>query len=160
MTYNIRNGGRPDRLPALAAVIAQARPDILALQELRGFTSARLAGLAADLGMRAHLAGSLFGQPVGILVGPALPVVHSGRLRRPFHHGIPFVTVGTGLGPVTVVAAHLHPLSGGRRLREARWLADFARRREPALLLGDLNSLDPWTDHTDRLSRLATACLL
>jgi exodeoxyribonuclease-3 len=55
-----------------------------------------------------------------------------------------------------VVITHLNPFSPYRRLREARFLA--ARHRPakgPVLLAGDLNSLDPGTDHTARLAALS-----
>jgi endonuclease/exonuclease/phosphatase family metal-dependent hydrolase len=61
---------------------------------------------------------------------------------------------GGGGGPLTVLGAHLCPYSGARRLREARRLARVADAARPVLLLGDLNSLDPWTDHTATLARL------
>ncbi|GAA1742245.1 endonuclease/exonuclease/phosphatase family protein [Luedemannella helvata] len=154
MTYNLLRGGRPDRLPAIMSVITDARPDVLALQELGAMTARRFAGFGADLGMRGRMSTSWFGQPVGILVRDAVTIRHGGRVRRPFHHGAPVLTIDTSLGPLTVLAAHLHPLSGRRRLREARWLAAYAGRRRPALLLGDLNSLDPWDDHARRLADL------
>ena len=154
MTYNLLHGGRPDRLPAIMAVIADARPDVLALQELGAMTARRFAGLATDLGMRGHMSASWFGQPVGLLARDGVTIRHAGRVRRPFHHGAPVLTIDTSLGPLTVLAAHLHPLSGSRRLREARWLAAYAAARRPALVMGDLNSLDPWDDHAQRLADL------
>jgi exodeoxyribonuclease III len=154
LTYNVCDGGRPDRLARITDVIAAAGADIVALQELRGFTSARLDGLAASLRMRGHLARSCTGQPVGLLLGPRFSVARAGRVRRPFHHNAAYARLDTSVGRLTVLSAHLHPGSGARRLREARWLAAFAARRRPALLLGDLNTLDPWTDHTARIAGL------
>jgi len=61
--------------------------------------------------------------------------------------------VPTSAGPLTVVSTHLNPFSPYRRLREARWLA--ARYASGLVLLaGDLNSLDPGTEHAARLARL------
>jgi exodeoxyribonuclease-3 len=40
-------------------------------------------------------------------------------------------------------------------MREARWLAArYASRKRLVVLAGDLNSLDPGTDHADELARL------
>ncbi|SCG65964.1 exodeoxyribonuclease-3 [Micromonospora echinaurantiaca] len=161
LTWNIRTGGRdrggPDRQDRLLTVLTGQRPDVLALQELRGFDAGALAGLAARLGMRGHLARSCFGQPVAVLVRPPWRVVGAGPLRRPFHHAAQRVVLATGAGPLTVLSTHLDPYSGTRRLVEAGWVATALRRApgELALLAGDLNTLDPVTDHTDRISRLA-----
>nr|QLK00081.1 endonuclease/exonuclease/phosphatase family protein [Micromonospora carbonacea] len=168
MTWNIKTGGRdrtgPGRLDRVARVVAAWRPDLLAAQELRGFDSGGvLAGFAAAVGMRPYLARSRFGQPVAVLVRPPLRVVAAGPVRRPFHHAAVRVTVATDAGPLTVLGAHLDPYSGLRRRVEAGWLA-AAVGRVPgagpgalALLAGDLNTLAPGTDHTDRVARLPAA---
>ncbi|GAA1820016.1 endonuclease/exonuclease/phosphatase family protein [Planosporangium flavigriseum] len=162
MTYNIRNGGRDSRgsrLDAITEVVTAHRPDVLALQELAHFPrdgGRRLRQLADAVGMRPHLVRSwLGGQPVAVLVRNAAAVISTGRIRRPFHHAAAEVTVATDRGPLTVISTHLYPFSGGRRRWEARWLAPRADRERMVLLMGDLNSLDPWTDHTERLRALA-----
>jgi exodeoxyribonuclease-3 len=164
MTWNVRTGGRdrggPDRRDLLVEVITAQRPDVLALQELRGFDRAGvLDGFAARVGMRPYLAGSRLGQPVAVLTRPPLRVLAAAQLRRPLHHGAARVVVATDAGPLTVLGTHLNPYSGTWRRFEAGWLA-AALRRAPgplALLGGDLNTLDPGTDHTARIDRLAPA---
>lgn len=157
MTYNIKNGGR-DRLDAIARVIAGQRPDILALQELRSFDrdgGRLLRRLADDIGMHPFLARSWCGQPVALLVREPASVRSAGPVRRPLHHAAERVVVDTDRGRLTVIGTHLYPYSGWRRRWEARWLAARARRQGGmALLMGDLNTLDPWTDHAERLGRL------
>ncbi|NES31749.1 endonuclease/exonuclease/phosphatase family protein [Micromonospora terminaliae] len=162
MTWNIRTGGRDrdgtDRRDRIAAVVADQRPDLLALQELRGLDSGGgLAGLAERVGMAPHLARSCFGQPVAVLVRPPLRVLRASRVRRPFHHAAARVQVGTAAGPLTVISTHLNPYSGGRRRMEADWLAAAVRRTggDLTLLAGDLNTLEPAVDHTARLAGLA-----
>ncbi|WP_407938855.1 endonuclease/exonuclease/phosphatase family protein [Micromonospora rubida] len=164
MTWNIKTGGRdrtgPGRLDRVARVVAAQRPDLLAVQELRGFDSGDvLAGFAAEVGMWPYLARSCLGQPVAVLVRPPLRVRAAGPVRRPFHHAAVRVTVATDAGPFTVLAAHLDPYTGLRRRVEAGWLAAAVRRApgELALLAGDLNTLDPGTDHTARVARLSSA---
>src|SRR6266545_668885 len=65
------------------------------------------------------------------------------------------VVVATDRGPLAVIGAHLYPYSGRRRLWEARWLASLVDSGRLMLLMGDLNSLDPWTDHAARLRDLS-----
>ncbi|WP_200215245.1 endonuclease/exonuclease/phosphatase family protein [Micromonospora coerulea] len=161
MTWNIRTGGRDrdgtDRLDRVVRVVTAQRPDVLALQELRGFDrGGLLADLAGRLGMAPHLARSCFGQPVAVLVRPSLRVLSAGPVRRPFHHAAARVAVATQAGPLTVFSTHLNPYSGGRRRMEADWLAAALRRSGGplALLAGDLNTLDPTVDHTARLAGL------
>ncbi len=154
MTYNIRDGGGPDRLPAVVEVIRAERPDVLALQELRGFDAARLGWVAGAVGMAGYLARSWSGQPVALLVREPRAVLRERRVRGPFHHAAAELTLATDRGPWRIVGAHLCPYSGSRRLAEARWLA---RELDPAalvLVMGDLNTLDPWTDHGERLRAL------
>ncbi|MGC4855613.1 endonuclease/exonuclease/phosphatase family protein [Micromonospora sp. DT4] len=161
MTWNIRTGGRDrggsDRLDRVVQVVDQQAPDVLALQELRGFDRAGLMDTIADrLGMTPHLARSCFGQPVAVLVRPPYRVLAAGPLRRPFHHAAARVVVSTPAGPLTVLGTHLYPYSGGRRRMEVDWLV-AALRRAPGpltLLAGDLNSLDPTVDHAARLDGL------
>ncbi|MER7417422.1 endonuclease/exonuclease/phosphatase family protein [Micromonospora peucetia] len=164
MTWNIRTGGRDsggaDRRDLLVRVVTAERPDVLALQELRDFDSgAVLADFAGRVGMRPHLARSCFGQPVAVLLRPPLRVLAATRVRRPFHHAAQRVTVATSAGPLTVLSVHLDPYSGLRRRVEAGWVA-AALRRAPGtlgLLAGDLNTLDPLADHSDRIARLPAA---
>jgi exodeoxyribonuclease-3 len=161
MTWNIRTGGRDgngsDRLALVARVVADQRPDVLALQELRGFDRDEvLTRFAGQVGMRPHLARAWFGQPVAVLVRPPIRTLAASSVRRPFHHAAGRVVLATDAGPLTVFCAHLNPYSGGRRLAEADWLAAAVRRTggRLALLAGDLNSLEPTVDHADRVARL------
>jgi endonuclease/exonuclease/phosphatase family metal-dependent hydrolase len=152
-------------------------PDVVALQELgRSPRHARAAlrRLADALGMRAYAARSWLpgGQPVGLLVRPTARVLAASVVPGPFHHGAVRVVLDTDLGPLAVLSTHLCPYSGRRRRWEAGWLARAARPSAPVggtsaygdpaapaavLLMGDLNSLDPRTDHTATLARLPRA---
>ncbi len=162
MTYNIKTGGADrnhgDRLDAIIRVVAREAPDVLALQEMRGFDRRgrwRLSELGDALGMRPFVAGSLFGQPVAVLVRPPGRVAGTRALTWQLHHAAAAVTVDTDRGPLTVVSTHLNPFSPQRRMREARWLAArFARADRMVVVTGDLNALDPWTAHDERLARL------
>jgi endonuclease/exonuclease/phosphatase family metal-dependent hydrolase len=153
MTYNIKNAA-VGRLDAIVAVIRAHRPDVLALQELgQLYRRPRrlLARIEAATGMRGHLARSLVGQAVAVLVRPPGMIVSTGRVRRPMHHAAALVMVDTCAGPITVMSAHLHATSTGRRLREARRLVG-KRPHRLTMLMGDLNTLDPGTDHRASLA--------
>jgi exodeoxyribonuclease III len=158
LTYNIRNGGQPDRLGRIVEVVTAQRPDLLALQELRGFDrdlGRRMRAVAAATGMSPFLGRSWFGQPVAVMVREPARVLDWHRVHRPFHHAAVEVTVATDRGPLTAIGTHLNPYSAGRRRWEARWLAARVRRDRLMLVMGDLNTLDPWTDHTAQLRDLA-----
>jgi exodeoxyribonuclease III len=161
MTWNIKTGGRDrhgDRLGAIEAVIARERPDLLCLQELRGFErhgAHRMQALAGALGMNAHLSRSLLGQPVAVLVRPPLRITGTRSVIWRLHHAAAAATVPTSAGPLTVVSAHLNPFSPERRRREAVWLAArFRSRRGLAIVAGDLNGLAPDEDHSAALAPL------
>lgn len=157
MTYNVRNGAPGERLDAVIRVIATHRPDILALQELRHFDrdgGHRMRRLTEATGLRPFLARSWLGQPVAVLVREPATVAAAAAVHRPFHHAAVQVDLATNRGPLTVIGAHLHPYSGRRRSWEASWLATRADPGKMVLLTGDMNSLDPWTDHAERLRRL------
>jgi exodeoxyribonuclease-3 len=157
MTWNIKTGGGT-RSAAILAVLRRERPHLLALQELRDFDRhdhRRMRELADALGMTAHLAPSVFGQPVAILARPPLTLTRTRVVRWRLHHAAASAVLATDAGPLTVVSTHLNPFSPYRRMREARWLAArYATERRMVLLAGDLNALDPETDHSAALSRL------
>jgi exodeoxyribonuclease-3 len=157
MTWNIKTGGA-GRFGPIASVIDRERPHILALQELHGFDSGggqRMAALADAVEMTPHLARSAFGQPVAVLVRPPLRITGRATVRWRLHHAAAAALVPTARGPLTVVSTHLNPFSPYRRMREARWLAArYGSRRRLVVLAGDLNALDPGTDHTDEMARL------
>ncbi|XVV10973.1 endonuclease/exonuclease/phosphatase family protein [Actinoplanes sp. CA-131856] len=149
MTWNIKTGGGK-RLPAIAAAINRVQPDILALQELRGF---KPAAFAESVGMVAHMSPSLFGQPVAVLVRPPLAIDSTAVVTWQLHHAAAVVRVPTSAGLLTVVSAHLNPFAPYRRMREAIWLAHRYRAHPgPTIVAGDLNGLDPGTDHTATLA--------
>jgi len=92
--------------------------------------------------MTAHLAPSVFGQAVAVLVRPPLLIERRRSVTWRLHHAAAAVTVG----PLTVVSTHLNPMSPYRRYREATWLAARYRRRGQVLIAGDLNACSPADD--------------
>ncbi|MCO8273274.1 endonuclease/exonuclease/phosphatase family protein [Actinoplanes sp. TRM 88003] len=155
LTWNIKTGGT-GRLDAITTVIRREQPDLLALQELRNFDrnhGRTMNEVAEAVGMVPHLARSFLGQPVAVLVRPPLDIIDRAEVRWRLHHAAAVVTVATDAGPLRVVSAHLNPFSPYRRMREAVWLAHRYRPdRIPTVVAGDLNGLNPGTDHTETLA--------
>ena len=137
MTWNLLHGGR-DRLPAIVRLIQREQPDVLALQELRGF---RRSEFEAATGLTGHVAPSVFGQPVGVFVRSPVTIVRRSSFRWQLHHAASAVTLRFGGESLTVVSAHLNPYASERRRREAVWLTARLAHRGPVVLAGDLNSL-------------------
>ncbi|MEU4241342.1 endonuclease/exonuclease/phosphatase family protein [Actinoplanes sp. NPDC026619] len=141
LTWNIRTGGGK-RLPAIEAVLRREQPDLVCLQELRGFDQGRIDRLARELGLQGHLARSVFGQPVAVL---ARGISRRRSVTSRLHHAAAAVTTGD----LTLVSTHLNPFSPERRRREATWLAArFHAASRLVLLAGDLNGLHPGEEHT------------
>ncbi|MEV6350662.1 endonuclease/exonuclease/phosphatase family protein [Actinoplanes sp. NPDC051851] len=166
MTWNIKTGGvdrrERIRLPAIAQVISAARPDLLCLQELRDFDRSggrRMRDLAHAAGMVPHLARSVFGQPVAVLVRPPLRMDRTASVTWRLHHAAAVALIGLGGGAhLTVVSTHLNPFSPDRRRREARFLAlRYASTTARVVLAGDLNGLHPADDHEAALDGLDAA---
>jgi endonuclease/exonuclease/phosphatase family metal-dependent hydrolase len=162
LTYNVHGcRGTDGRLsPArIAAVIAEARPDVVALQELDA-ERARSGGLdqaraiARGLGMRFHFHAALRVEEerYGDAVLSALPLrlVRAGPLPGPLPReprGALWVAVDLGAGTeLQVINTHLG-LLGRERLAQADallgegWLGHPDCRGRPAVLLGDFNAV-------------------
>jgi exodeoxyribonuclease-3 len=137
MTWNLLHGGE-SRLPRIQSLVEREQPDVLALQELRGFPRA---DFEAATGLTGHVARSVFGQAVGVFWRPSLTVTRRRSFRWQLHHAASAVTLRFGGESLTVVSAHLNPYASERRRREAVWLTARLDHRGPVVLAGDLNSL-------------------
>jgi exodeoxyribonuclease-3 len=137
MTWNLFNGGR-SRLPRIVALVEREQPDVLAVQELRGFPRAEF---EAATGLTGHVAPSVFGQAVGVFVRPSVEIIRRSSVRWQLHHAASAVTLRSGGDSLSVVSTHLNPYAPERRRREAVWLTARFAGRGPVVLAGDLNSL-------------------
>jgi exodeoxyribonuclease-3 len=137
MTWNLLNGGA-SRLPSITALINREQPDVLAIQELRGFPRA---AFEAATGLTGHVARSVFGQAVGVFVRPPWEITRRSSVRWQLHHAASAVTLRSGGESLSVVSTHLNPYAPERRRREAVWLTARFGHRGPVVLAGDLNSL-------------------
>jgi len=161
MSYNILNGGREGgpaddgRWRAEVEVIHGAAPDVLLLQEARGFDAdgGRLLFEAEQaLGMRGLLSvAPRTGQHTAVFLGEDVRPVRFEPDSAHFHHALAQATVLLpGLAePVIVASIHLSPLSPALRAAEVGWLAGLAAPGRLSLVAGDANSLAPGDPEPD-----------
>jgi exodeoxyribonuclease-3 len=140
MTYNIQTGGvdddGTDRLPLIHAVVREARPDILAVQEANELElrwRRRLFAFERATGLRGLLVLSASGYH-----GPELvPIsLRTGDADDSYRALIELVLETVGGLRLTVSAVHLDPISPERRLAGALECTN----RPPAIALGDFNN--------------------
>ncbi|MEV4500876.1 endonuclease/exonuclease/phosphatase family protein [Streptomyces klenkii] len=160
VTFNIRTGGIDGegderRRQAQIEFLSALAPDVLALQELRGWEQGdwrRLWELAAALGMTPLppvLSRSGRGNHLALLVRPSTVRVLGHNVdagRGSFYHGLGRARLLLR-GELEIIAlfTHLCFLGGAERLAEAGWLTGYADTYEGveqrAVLLGDLNTI-------------------
>ena len=123
---------------------AQA-PDVVCLQELNGYTTAKLATDAASWG---HAHSALLkedGFPTGIT--SRLPIHDLKRIRTGFHHGL----LRCRIADLWIFVIHFHPSNYAHRIREAELLAEEIASLPPSpageapriILAGDFNGFSP-----------------
>lgn len=144
MSYNILNGfdyGKDvERRSRLVAWVKEQDPEVIALQELCGFTQAKLEALAKEWGHPYAAIVKENGYPVGITSKEPIEVVQ--KLVAGYGHGLLHVrTYGFDF-----LVTHLNPQSTVKRRDEARRILDYARKNEIAdfMLMGDMNSHSPF----------------
>lgn len=142
MTYNILDGGQ-ERLPVLLEVIRAAAPDVLALQECRGFEDAELLQRCeAELGMRALRAPSNSGNHVALLARGA--TWHEQRvLREGMAHAAAIATLELRGETIAVAAVHLDAYDPLARCAEIERIIPDLPRGLPAAVMGDFNAVSP-----------------
>jgi len=122
--------------------VADQDPDIVALQELNGYTAARLQEDASSWG---HAHSALLkegGFPTGL--SSRFPITDVSRIREGFHHGL----LRCQTAGITVYVIHFHPSDWQARIREARLLLADVASLPPAeqakvVLIGDFNGFSP-----------------
>jgi endonuclease/exonuclease/phosphatase family metal-dependent hydrolase len=172
MTYNIRHGrGLDDRvdLGRIAAVIAEARPDVVTLQEVdvdraRSRSVDQAEQLARRLGMTPYFAPCLTtgGGHYGIATLCRAPVLDVRRVALPVghrrRHSEPRCALGTLIawpgGPIEVINTHLSVLPGERPDQVAHLVDDLAEIAHDVVLGGDFNITRNSALHRNLLRRL------
>jgi endonuclease/exonuclease/phosphatase (EEP) superfamily protein YafD len=150
LSFNVDQGGAD--VPALAAEIRRARPDLVVLPEAADRFAALLGGAIPDLGYRS-VVGAAPGAPdvhgIAVFTAPALGPVTSRVLRQGRADPWLELTGGT-LGALRLVAVHVAaPVPGKIR----SWPGELAALRTwcgpgagPVVVAGDFNATD---DHRE-----------
>lgn len=144
ISYNIFNGfdwGKdPDRRARMVAWVRSQDPEILALQELCGFTQQSLEELAREWGHPYAAIVKEGGYPVGIT--SKRPIRIKAKVLENTGHGLLHVE-SYGLD---LLVTHLNPASTDRRRAEAHTIADYitAQGLEKCILMGDMNAHSPF----------------
>ena len=157
LCYNIHHGegadGKVD-LPRLAKVIRDARPDLVALQEVDNKTRrtngvdqtaelARLTGLHGTFGRQIDYEGGQYGQAVLSRYPIASSKVHVLPGEPPREGRMAFeVSVVVDGTPLRFATTHLHHINAAFRERQAAEINRiFADSAGPAILAGDMNAV-------------------
>jgi len=165
LSYNIHYGQGMDGvydIPRLAAVINQAQPDLVALQEVdvgvkrsgrvhQAQELGRLTGMAVRFGPAQHYEGGLFGNAVltrlpilDVVIHP-LPYTESTPQRVTYPRAaIAVVVRGPGDQPIRFVSTHFQHNVSEDRVAEAKAINSlFADPGDPlpTILAGDMNAL-------------------
>ncbi len=146
MTYNILDGGE-DRFDKLLAVMREADPNIIALQEAND--EEILDNLGRELEMQAVLVEGNRGYNLGLLSRYPISEVESPLDPAIFHHGYLQAKLDTPLGPVKALVAHLKPgYSPADEEFRQREVAAILAAMQPdfeglSFLAGDFNTMSP-----------------
>lgn len=153
LSYNTLFGGfdgtKRDRYETQIKLINALQPDVLLLQEAKGFqlnghallleTEARLE-MRGFLGLAPHT-----GQNTAIFLRSPLQAISTETDHEHFHHARLSVTATVpGFdAPVTFISVHLCPHAAHIRLREAGYLLNEAAPGGLCLVGGDFNTISP-----------------
>ena len=139
LTYNIWYGfkKKPDRKKEWIDYIKSLNSDIIALQELNGFTEEVLAKNAKSWGHPHTALLKEDGFPTGIT--SKYPIKNLEKITEGYHHGM----LSCKIGGLQIYVIHLHPGHSEIRHREVNLLLETLMNHkpgEPILLVGDFNT--------------------
>jgi exodeoxyribonuclease-3 len=144
VSYNVWNGfnDKPSpRREQWRAWMSNQRPDVVALQELNGFTEEQLRAEAQAWEHSHVVLLKEDGFPTALT--SRTPISEVRRIRDGMHHGL----LRGRIRGVYFYVIHFHPSHYGRRIEEARHLmADIATLSAPdprIVLVGDFNGFSP-----------------
>ena len=143
ISYNIFNGfnWRKDlgRQKRFITWIKEKDPEVLAMQELNGFTQESLTELAKEWGHSYAAIVKEDGYPVGLT--SKKPIVVKNKILENCGHGLLHVeTYG-----MDFLVTHLNPSNTKRRLNEAKFILNYieTKKLNNFLIMGDMNALSP-----------------
>lgn len=135
--YNIYNGCA--KKAELATWLKGQDADVVAFQELCGFSDASLLALGKQYGHAYTEMGKIGGYPVGITSKTPITVVK--RQSAGLHHGMIHVKIEG----VDMLVTHFSPFDRHYRMREAKFILNYIKEAKLTnyLLMGDLNANSP-----------------
>lgn len=142
ISYNIWNGFEKDagRKARFVAWMKEQQPEIVALEELVGFTEKELTELAAAYGHPYVAIVKEEGYPVGLTSRQPIQVVK--KQVEGFWHGM-LHAQSYGLD---LIVTHLSPFQWDYRLKEAKAITRYIRdnKLDSCLIMGDFNAYSPF----------------
>ena len=161
ISYNIMdgfsNGADKDRIARFTAWVKEQSPDVLALNELCGFTEAKLKELAAGYGHPYAAIVKENGYPVGLTSKTPIQIID--RKIDGYGHGLLHCKVLN----MDFLVTHLNPSDRLKRKQEADNIVNYIvdNRLTDCLLMGDMNAHSPfdasWTDeHLENYAVIST----
>lgn len=161
ISYNIMEGfGRgedKDRMARFTAWVKEQSPDVLALNELCGFTEAKLKALAASYGHPYVAIVKEKGYPVGLTSKTPLKVID--RKLEGYGHGLLHCKVLD----MDFLVTHLNPSDRLKRKQEADNIVNYIHKNQltNCLLMGDMNAHSPFdasweSEHSEDYAVIST----
>lgn len=161
ISYNIMDGFSDgtdqDRIARFTAWVKEQSPDVLALNELCGFTEAKLKELAAGYGHPYAAIVKENGYPVGLTSKTPIKVID--RKIDGYGHGLLHCKVLD----MDFLVTHLNPSDRLKRKQEADNIVNYIHSNQltSCLLMGDMNAHSPfdasWTDeHLENYAVIST----
>ncbi|MDY3851342.1 MAG: endonuclease/exonuclease/phosphatase family protein [Prevotella sp.] len=144
LSYNIYKGLMCDssvNKQDFAKWVSKQQPDIVALQEVNGFTQAKLSQLAADYGHPYAVLLKEEGYPVALT--SRFPIVNVQKVIDNMHHGFILAQVKN----YHILVTHLSPHKYKKRGEEVDMLLATVKATHPKgkwLMMGDFNAYSPW----------------
>jgi len=142
MLYNICKGGG-ERVPLIAKIVRDAKPDILGLLETVGWQNNNLTGFSKTVGLP-----HAFFSKANTKYDMALLGMHAPRevinIQEGFWHTVVRVVYSIApIGDLAIFLAHLNPKDVDARFQEVQRIIALARPYRHVILMGDFNSLSP-----------------
>jgi len=162
MTYNIASGGidsNGSRVDQIIAVINDANPDFLAIQEADNFQKDDFA-LLKKISAETNLSYFEFSQGQVYEDGKRYHTVSLSKTPikntytfsdTPFTHAGLATTIDSPLGELTICNIHLHSRQEDERLKGINAVLQYLATFEKSIILGDHNALSK-TDQYDDLT--------
>ncbi|MHC8950156.1 endonuclease/exonuclease/phosphatase family protein [Sphingobacterium hungaricum] len=141
LSYNVLYGLQKDSttIDRYKQLIASLDPDIIATQEMNGWTQKTLEGLSNSYGHPYALQSKEEGFPVALT--SKAPLLNFKKVTENMWHSYIYAKVKG----IHIFVIHFSPFSYKKRLEEVHYILAQAKElppNEPILIMGDFNSLD------------------